>query len=95
MPDPDLPPEPLPVPPVPPPESVFTPEQIKEDGRNRVARTGVQGFSAAGGVVLTRYVMQRYLPQHLPPDDVLLILVGAGAWLASRIANHARLQGRL
>lgn len=74
-------------------QPTFTPEQIKEDGKNRVSRTDAQVASGAGTVIVIRYLLQKYLPGHLPPDDVLLAMVAIAAGIYARWANRHRLRG--
>lgn len=76
-------------------QPTFTPEQIREDGRNAVSRTDAQVWGGTGTVIVLRYLMGRYLKAHLPPDEVLLAAVALAAGVYARWMNRGRLRGEL
>lgn len=67
---------------------LFTPEQVKEDGQNRLARTVGQVTVPGAVVTVLDYVLQRLTDQPpLPPSVVsalVVILTAVAAWFTLR-----------
>lgn len=70
------------------PKPLFTPEQIAEDGRNRLARTMGQVTIPAALVNLIDYALQRWAHEPaLPPvvnNSLVVLLTGGAAWMTLR-----------
>lgn len=73
-------------------QPTFTPEQIKQDGVNAVSRTGLQVFGGANVVVVLHYLLERYLPAHLPPEVVLIEAVGLAGLGVAYLMNRKRIK---
>lgn len=73
---------------MPEPKPLFTPEQIAEDGQNRLARTMGQVTLPGAIVTVANYALVRYAHQEpMPPDVVaslVVILTGGTAWFTLR-----------
>lgn len=76
-------------------DPIFTPEQIKQDGQNRVASTAGQA-GTAGFVVVFGLWFARQLGWHgeMPPD-VVIALTGLLTTAASVLKNRRKLRGEL
>lgn len=75
-------------------EPVFTPAQIRDDGQNRIARTGVQS-GVAGAVIVVGLWTAHQLGWHgdMPPEVVVstgFLLTTAGSWLTNRSKLHGK-----
>jgi hypothetical protein len=67
---------------------MFTPEQVAEDGRNRVSRTAGQGGVAAAIVTIGEWVTQQAgwhgsLPTAISAA-MIVVLTAASSYLANR-----------
>jgi hypothetical protein len=73
--------------------SVFTPEVMRQDGQNRIARTGVQSGVAGALIVVGLWVAhQAGWRGDMPPEVVAasgFLLTTLGAWFT----NRSRLRG--
>lgn len=76
-----------------PTEPLFTPEQIKQDGQNRVARTVGQTGIPGAVITVVDYLLQTYLHQDPLPPAVVVALGLIGAGLAAWFTNLPRLRG--
>lgn len=86
----------VPPPPIPQPAPLvpaFTPEQVAEDGRNRVSRTASQGGVAAATVTIGELVAQQAGWHGALPTPVsaaiIVVLTATGSYLMNRRRIHA------
>lgn len=75
-------------------DPVFTAEQIKQDGQNRVARTGVQSGVAGAAIVVGLWIAHQAGWRGDMPAEVVaastFLLTTAGSWAS----NRSRLNGK-
>lgn len=79
------------------PDPLFTPEQVRDDGQNRVAKTGGQNGVALAAVTIGTYAAWKFgwlrsmedLPVIVHDAIVMLLTVGASA-----LSNLKRLRAK-
>lgn len=76
------------------PTLTMTPEVIKADAQNRVARTAGQAGGSLGVVIVGEYFAHQFGWHGTMPNDVALSLAGLLTTVASWWTNRSRLKGR-
>lgn len=72
---------------------LFTPQQITEDGQNRIARTVGQVTMPNAVIGVVDYLLQTYLHRQALPPVVVLDLSVIGTGLAAWLTNRKKLRG--